>query len=602
MGLIIGLIKRLLKLAIYTILFIAVVTLIPNLPPYSKFSSIELEPALPRVGKLQQNEALNNGQKLYENKLKGPEGFVLYNGEVYTGTATGEIFKLSPGGKVSYITKFGEGCEAQSDPGKCGRPLGLAVDETTGQLYVADIYLGIWKVDIKSGKKQQLVSHRKEIEGRKPLFFNSVALSKNGDLYWTESTEFRLDSGFKPYLADPSGRLIHYNAATNKNKVLLDGLWLANGVVVSPDNKFVVVAESNAFRLQKYYIDGPKKGKSEVFLGGLPGAPDNLRALPDGSGFTCSLYLTFAEDEPHIARSLAKTPVIRKFLARILTIIEMPLEFLYKQFPSPVTQQLAQITGMDGIVQKSILPSTAGLLVVDWNGNIVESYYNTDGSIARMSDAIVFQDKLLTGSPHGYDAVGAVPAPALLKKAFASGKPAAQKAAKPVEKKPETITAKPSTTTTTKPPTTTTKPPTTTTKPPTTTTKPPTTTTKPSTTTTKPSTTTTKPPTTTTKPPTTTTSTTKPPTTTTKPPTTTTKPSTTTTKPPTTTTKPPTTTTKQPKQKTKTPEPEIIVERVEKKEQIPIIEEIPSDTMKPTKEKLKVIKKEGPTEIPNPEL
>ncbi|KAI5631149.1 strictosidine synthase domain-containing protein [Phthorimaea operculella] len=269
MGLIFGMIKRLLKLAIYTVLFITVVTLIPNLPPYSKFSSIELEPTLPRVGKLQPNEALNNAQKLYENKLKGPEGFGLYNGEVYTGTATGEILKLSAGGKVSHVAQLGL-CEAHGDPAKCGHPLGLAVDETAGQLYVADAYLGIWKVDLKSGKKQQLVSPLKEIEGRAPSFFNSLALAKNGDFYWTDSTEFSLSSGFKPLLADPSGRLIHYNAATKQNKVVLDNLWLANGVVVSPDNQFVVVAEFNAFRLQKYYISGPKKGQSELFLGGLP--------------------------------------------------------------------------------------------------------------------------------------------------------------------------------------------------------------------------------------------------------------------------------------------------------------------------------------------
>ncbi|KAI5631152.1 strictosidine synthase domain-containing protein [Phthorimaea operculella] len=440
MGFVFGLIKHLLKLAVYTVLFIAVVTLIPNLPPYSKFSSIELEPTLPREGKLKANNALNNPQKLYEDRLKGPEAFALYNGEVYTTVATGEVVKLSPGGHVTFVTKVGLPCEGLNQEEKCGRPLGLDIDKNTGMLYVADAYFGIWKADLETDRKQLLVSPQVEIEGRKPMLFNSVALAKNGDFYWTDSTsEFPLNKGIKSALADPSGRLLYYNAATNKSKVLLDDLWFANGIVVSPDNQFVVVSETSGYRLWKYYVDGPKKGKSEVLLGGLPGVPDNLRALPDGSGFTVGMYLMFEEDQPMLAKSLAKLPPIRKFLARILTLIEMPFVFLNQQFPNPALQAVAHnIASFKAL--SAFLPGYTGLLVVDWNGNIVESYYNTDGSLKHVSDAIVYQDKLLTGSPHTQDFVGAVPAPALLKKAYASVKfaPPAKTAGtvtKPIPKK-----------------------------------------------------------------------------------------------------------------------------------------------------------------------
>ena len=52
---------------------------------------------------------------------------------------------------------------------------------------------------------------------------------------------------------------------------MVDNLWFPNGLAVSPDNQFVVVAESSKFRLVKYYINGPKKGAFEVFATGLPG-------------------------------------------------------------------------------------------------------------------------------------------------------------------------------------------------------------------------------------------------------------------------------------------------------------------------------------------
>lgn len=89
----------------------------------------------------------------------------------------------------------------------CGRPLGFAIDESKNILYVSDAYHGIWKVDLKNDKKQLLVSPRTAIDGREPKLFNSVALSKNGDFYWTDSTsDYQLKDGAFSFLSDPSGR------------------------------------------------------------------------------------------------------------------------------------------------------------------------------------------------------------------------------------------------------------------------------------------------------------------------------------------------------------------------------------------------------------
>lgn len=74
-------------------------------------------------------------------------------------------------------------------------------------MYVADAYLGLWKVDLKTDKKQLLVSPRVAIEGRIPKLFNSIALGKNGDLFWTDSTsDYHLRDGVMSSLSDPSGR------------------------------------------------------------------------------------------------------------------------------------------------------------------------------------------------------------------------------------------------------------------------------------------------------------------------------------------------------------------------------------------------------------
>lgn len=69
-----------------------------------------LEPPQQRIGLLAPNNLLNNAEKLYKDKLEGPETFQIYNGELYTSLATGEIVKVSQGGHITFVTKIGQPC------------------------------------------------------------------------------------------------------------------------------------------------------------------------------------------------------------------------------------------------------------------------------------------------------------------------------------------------------------------------------------------------------------------------------------------------------------------------------------------------------------
>ncbi|XP_072929818.1 adipocyte plasma membrane-associated protein Hemomucin-like [Epargyreus clarus] len=437
MGFIFGLLKRIIKFFLYIAGLVAVILLIPNLPPYTKFTSIELDATQPRTGALAPNGDLNNVEKLYIDKLLGPESFQLWNGELYTSLATGEIVKISHGGHVTFVTQIGQPCTGIAQEHICGRPLGFVFDDKSKQMYVADAYLGIWRVDLKSYKKQLLVSPRKEIEGRKPMLFNSVALAANGDLYWTDSTsDYNLKDGVFAIVSDPSGRLFRYNPAKNESTVLLDDLWFANGIVMSPDNQFVLISETNRLRVLKYYIDGPKKGSTEVFASGLPGTPDMIRNLPDGSGVLVSLYVSFDDEHPLLLKSLSSTPMARKFAARFMRLLELPFEFVNTHFPHTIFEQITYTIGHFATIS-GFGPDMSGIVQIDWNGNVVSSHYNTDRSIDHISDAIVYNDKLYLGCPHRQNFIGSVPVPPLLKKAFYDPKsapktPAPQKV-KPAE-------------------------------------------------------------------------------------------------------------------------------------------------------------------------
>jgi len=66
-------------------------------------------------------------------------------------------------------------------------------------------------------------------------------------------------------------------------EVLLDGLKFANGLAPSADESFLVIAETGARRLTRYWLTGQRAGRGEPFVEDLPGMPDNIwRAGPEG--------------------------------------------------------------------------------------------------------------------------------------------------------------------------------------------------------------------------------------------------------------------------------------------------------------------------------
>jgi len=57
---------------------------------------------------------------------------------------------------------------------------------------------------------------------------------------------------------------------------MLEGLSFANGVAVAPDNSYVLVSETSAGRIRRFWLSGPNAGSDDFFVQGLPGTPDNL--------------------------------------------------------------------------------------------------------------------------------------------------------------------------------------------------------------------------------------------------------------------------------------------------------------------------------------
>lgn len=67
----------------------------------------------------------------------------------------------------------------------CGRPLGLRFDKKTGDLYIADAYLGLMKVGPEGGLATSLAT---EAEGVPLKFTNDLDIDDEGNVYFTDSS------------------------------------------------------------------------------------------------------------------------------------------------------------------------------------------------------------------------------------------------------------------------------------------------------------------------------------------------------------------------------------------------------------------------------
>ncbi|XP_017976061.1 PREDICTED: protein STRICTOSIDINE SYNTHASE-LIKE 10 [Theobroma cacao] len=254
---------------------------------------------------------LHNAKTIRLDSAFGPESLAFdANGDgPYSGVADGRILKWQ-GDAVgwtdfAFTSSHREDCVRPFAPEMehiCGRPLGLRFDKKTGDLYIADAYFGLQVVGPAGGLATQLIT---EAEGQPLYFTNDMDIDELDDvIYFTDtSTSFRRRQ-FLPsiFTTDKTGRLLKYNKSSKEVTVLLRGLAFANGVALSKDSSFVLVAETTTCRILRLWLRGPNAGNVEVFSE-LPGFPDNIRrnmkgefwvALHAKKGLVAKLALSYS--------------------------------------------------------------------------------------------------------------------------------------------------------------------------------------------------------------------------------------------------------------------------------------------------------------------
>jgi hypothetical protein len=300
------------------------------------------------VGKFAPNQKLALAERLYlPEGADGPEDIAVLEGEIYTADVNGGLFRLS-------ATRFEKVAQLE------GRPLGL--DEgPDGALYIADSFRGLMRGSPEGGI-ETLVS---EIDGAPVVYANQVAVAKDGTVYFSNSSS-RFDpetmGGTKPtsvmtiFEQSNTGYVARWSPDGRVEKIA-EGFVYANGLALSRDEDFLLIAETGRAAIHRLWLSGDKTGQVEPFLENLPAYPDNIESGEDGS-----FWVAFAS--PRVpAEALMPYPFLRKILWRLGPSVR----------PAPIVHGIVAQFDADGSIIR-VLQDSEGELGITSGARAVEDY------------------------------------------------------------------------------------------------------------------------------------------------------------------------------------------------------------------------------------
>jgi len=185
----------------------------------------------------------------------GPDGFL------YTGVRGGRIVRFDPLQP-----------DAFEEFARVSDPLGLEFD-AAGNLVVADSKRGLLEVS-PDGVVRVLLDR---VQNTPIDFADDLDIASDGTIWLTDMyRRVPDDLHVNAWEGVPTGRLIAFDRSRGEATVRLDSLRFANGVTLGPNDNYVLVTELFGARVIRLWLKGERTGETDVFLGALPGNPDNI--------------------------------------------------------------------------------------------------------------------------------------------------------------------------------------------------------------------------------------------------------------------------------------------------------------------------------------
>ena len=327
-------------------------------------------PAPAYEGRFAHRNKMSSAEKLWLGKIVGPEATAIREGYLYTGLANGDVVRM-------HIASEGDP-EVLGNTG--GHPLGLKFD-AQGNLIICDANKGL--LCLTPAGELSVLSD--SVNGRRYKVPDDLAIAGDGKIYFSDiSSKWGLDQANYLIMEDNAlGELICYDPATKTSSVALDGMHLSNGVVMGPNDEYLLVNQTLGFCITRLWLKGPKAGQSEPFVANLPGGPDNITFNGRDTYWVALAFPRFPRLE-----SLAPRPFLKKLMMRL------------PKFLAPVPEFF------DGLN----VPGYGLFVGVDLEGNITHFVDAHDGAFGMVTSVLEHEGQLYIGGIAA-DYVGRMPVP-----------------------------------------------------------------------------------------------------------------------------------------------------------------------------------------------
>ncbi len=166
-----------------------------------------------------------------------------------------------------------------------------------------------------------------QVNGDPIRYADAVVVARNGRIYFSDASgRFApADWGgtFEAAVLDiieqrATGRILEYDPATQRTRVVVRGLSFPNGVALSADEKHLYVAETGRYRIWKVAVDaadldaGSGSPQATVLFDNLPGYPDNLMRGDEGR-----IWVGMSGPRSAAVDDMAGKPLLRALTLRL---------------------------------------------------------------------------------------------------------------------------------------------------------------------------------------------------------------------------------------------------------------------------------------------
>lgn len=266
------------------------------------------EPRPTDKGPFEVNDRLSKVDVIALGEVESPEDVILDEDDnLYSGNRHGDI--------IRYFAPDYKTHEVYAHIG--GAPLGMSFDRD-GNLLVCVGGMGLYMISKADRSVSKVTDETNRsffsvVDDSRLRLADDLDIAPDGKIYFSEAT-IRYEMHDWPVDALESrgnGRIICYDPATKKTRTVLKNLIFPNGVCTAHDGKSILFAESWGCRINRYWLEGPKKGKLEILADKLPGYPDNINRASDGTYWVAIMGMR----SPALDLAL-KMPGFRRRMAR----------------------------------------------------------------------------------------------------------------------------------------------------------------------------------------------------------------------------------------------------------------------------------------------